>query len=332
VVESSGAAESLVFEITEAEAGQRLDVALAKLGPASRSQVQRWISAGRVLVDGETARRSLPVVVGMIVEATPPPPEVSEVLAEALPLVILHEDDHLLVLDKAAGMVVHPAPGHSSGTLVNGLLHHCRGFSVIGGVERPGIVHRLDRGTSGVMVVAKNDAAHVALSEQFHDHSIERIYRAFVRALPGEDTGRIERPIGRHPRDRKRMSVRTRAGRAAATAWQIEERFPERGLSLLEIRPETGRTHQIRVHLSAAGMPIAGDPVYGRERRPALSAFGRPALHAAVLGFEHPETSQRMRFEAPLPADLAGLLADVRASAADPEAAAEGNRARKGST
>ncbi len=318
MVDSSDATESLVFEVTEAEAGLRLDAALAKLGPASRSQVQRWIDAGRVQVDGETARRASRVATGMILEATPPPPESSEVLAEPLPLLILYEDDDLLVLDKAAGMVVHPAPGHHTGTLVNALLHHFLSSSgslaTIGGVERPGIVHRLDRGTSGVMVVAKNDTAHAALAEQFHDHSIERVYRAFVRALPGEEAGRIDRPIGRHPNDRKRMSVRTRSGRAAVTNWRVETRFPNSGLSLLEIRPETGRTHQIRVHLSAAGLPIAGDPFYGRERRRATTSLQRPALHAAVLGFSHPATSERMRFEAPLPADLAALLADLRAA------------------
>jgi 23S rRNA pseudouridine1911/1915/1917 synthase len=312
VADSSGDAESLVFEVSDAEAGLRLDAALAKLGPVSRSQVQRWIAAGRVLVDGETARGASPVSAGMIVEATPPPIQSSEIVAEALPLAILHEDDDLLVLDKASGMVVHPAPGHHSGTLVNALLHHCRGVASIGGVERPGIVHRLDRGTSGVMVVAKNDAAHTALAEQFHDHSIERVYCAFVRALPGEETGRIERPIGRHPRDRKRMSVRTRAGRRAVTNWRIETRFPSSGMSLLEIRPETGRTHQIRVHLASAGLPIVGDPVYGRARRSVSTSLQRPALHAALLGFKHPASREKLRFEAPLPADLAGLLAEAQ--------------------
>lgn len=305
--------ETLVFEVTDAEAGERLDIALTKLGAASRSQVQRWIAAGRVLVDGEIAARSSKVVSGMILEATPPPPVVLDVLPEALPLSILYEDDDLVVLDKVAGMVVHPGPGHHTGTLVNALLHHCRGLAGIGGVERPGIVHRLDKGTSGVMVVAKNDTSHAALAEQFHDHSILRIYRAFVRALPGASEGRIDRKIGRNTSDRKRMSVRTRVGRPAVTCWRVEERFRASGVSQLEIRPETGRTHQIRVHLSAAGMPIVADPVYGRSRA-SQSSLARPALHAAVLGFSHPRGGERVRFEAPLPPDLKGLLAELRSS------------------
>ena len=308
--EKAGDGQTLVYEVSQGEAGERLDVALSRLGAASRSQVQRWIDAGRVLVDGETARRASKVALGMILEATPPPRQASEVVAEALPLAVLHEDDDLLVLDKAAGMVVHPAPGHATGTLVNALLHHCQGLATIGGVERPGIVHRLDRGTSGVMVVAKNDAAHAALAEQFHDHSIERVYHAIVRATPGQDAGRLDRPIGRHPRDRKRMSVRTRSGREAVTNWCVEERFPRSGAALLELRPETGRTHQIRVHLAAAGLPIWGDAVYGKAKSTATGAptLERPALHAVVLGFRHPTRGETLRFEAPLPADLEALV------------------------
>ena len=306
--------DTLVYEVSESEAGERLDVALSRLGAGSRSQVQRWIDAGRVLVDGETARRASKVSLGTILEATPPLPEASEVVAEDLPLAVLHEDDDLIVLDKAAGMVVHPAPGHATGTLVNALLHHCQGLVTIGGVRRPGIVHRLDRGTSGVMVVAKNDAAHAALAEQFHDHSIERVYRAIVRATPGKDAGRLDRPIGRHPRDRKRMSVRTRSGREAVTNWRVEARFPGSGATLFEVRPETGRTHQIRVHLSAAGLPIWADPVYGKAKvtPPGAPALGRPALHAAVLGFRHPTRGERLRFEAPFPSDLEALLTWLR--------------------
>jgi 23S rRNA pseudouridine1911/1915/1917 synthase len=304
-------AEALVYAVGEAEAGERLDVALSRLGSVSRSQVQRWIDAGRVLVDGEPAGRALKVSLGMTLEARPPLPKASAVLAENLPLTVLHEDDDLLVLDKAAGMVVHPAPGHATGTLVNALLHHCRGLAMIGGVERPGIVHRLDRGTSGVMVVAKNDAAHAALAAQFHDHSIERVYRTIVRATPGEPAGCIDRPIGRHHRDRKRMSVRTRSGREAVTNWRVEKRFPGSGAALLEIRPETGRTHQIRVHLAASGLPIWGDPVYGKAKAVPSEAplLERPALHAAALGFCHPTCGETMRFETSLPADLEALLA-----------------------
>jgi 23S rRNA pseudouridine1911/1915/1917 synthase len=322
------------YELTAPMDGLRLDAALAVLTGVSRAQVQRWISEGCVELDGKPTRASVRVAEGMVVVARPPATEPANIAAEDIPLAVLYEDAHLLVLDKPAGMVVHPAPGHRSGTLVNALLHHCKdlgkdlgkGRAVIGGEERPGIVHRLDRGTSGVMVVAKNDAAHAGLAALFHDHTIERIYTAFVRALPERDEGRVDLEIGRHARDRKRMSVATRKGRAAVTKWCVRERFAASGVSLLEVRPETGRTHQIRVHLSAQGMPIAGDPVYGRARRgraragstraanrhPGEPTLERPALHAAVLGFEHPVSGQRMRFEAPLPEDLRALLAWLR--------------------
>jgi 23S rRNA pseudouridine1911/1915/1917 synthase len=210
---------------------------------------------------------------------------------------------------------------------VNALLHHCRDLAGIGGVLRPGIVHRLDRGTSGVMVVAKTDAAHLSLAAQFHDHSIRRTYHAFVGAAPKLESGRVDRPIGRHPRDRKRMSVATRNGRAARTDWRVKQAFPASGAAWLAVRPETGRTHQIRVHLSSVGMPILGDPVYGHGRRvagrmPAARGLERPALHAAELGFEHPDDGRPLHFEAPLPADLQELLDRLQA--------AEGRQARTG--
>ena len=305
---SSEAVPPLRFVVGEAEAGQRLDRALAELAGISRAQARRWIDDGRVTLGSAVARASRHVAFGDALDARPPEPVASEVVAQDLPLAILHEDADLLVLDKPAGLVVHPAPGHADGTLVNALLHHCRDLSGIGGVLRPGIVHRLDRGTSGVMVVAKRDAAHTALAGQFHDHTIERVYLALVVGTPRADAGRVDRPIGRHPRDRKKMSVHTRSGREAHTAWRVRERFPTSGASWLEIRPETGRTHQIRVHLASAGMPIVGDAVYGRARRRDLR-LARAALHAAVLGFDHPTTGERMRFEAPPPDDLAELLA-----------------------
>jgi len=298
----------LQFVVGESEAGTRLDRALSLLAGIPRAQARRWIDDGRVRLDGRPARASRAVREGARVEAEPPEPVRCEATAEPIPLAVLHEDADLIVVDKPPGLVVHPGPGHPSGTLVNALLHHCRDLSGIGGVLRPGIVHRLDRGTSGVMVVAKNDAAHAALAQQFHDHTIERIYRALVVGLPGADEGRIDRAIGRHPRDRKKMSVRTRSGRPARTRWRVVRRFRVAGLSWLEVRPETGRTHQIRVHLSSAGLPIVGDALYGRaRRRPA--ALGRPALHAAVLGFDHPSSGERMGFEASPAADLADLLA-----------------------
>jgi len=297
----------LHFVVGESEAGQRLDRALSDLAGVPRSQARRWIDQGRVRLEGKVVRASRAVVAGEQVEAEPPDAVASEAAPEDIPLSVLYEDADLIVVDKPAGLVVHPGPGHPSGTLVNALLHHCRDLSGIGGVLRPGIVHRLDRGTSGVMVAAKNDAAHAALAEQFHDHTIERIYRALVVGVPGADEGRSDRPIGRHPRDRKKMSVRTRSGRPARTRWRVERRFRVAGLSWLEVRPETGRTHQIRVHLSAAGLPLVGDPNYGRSRRRAPS-LDRPALHAAVLGFDHPTGGERLRFEAETPPDLADLL------------------------
>jgi 23S rRNA pseudouridine1911/1915/1917 synthase len=251
------------------------------------------------------------VQAGDELEATPPEPVASPLTPEAIPLAVLYEDADVIVIDKPAGQVVHPGPGHAGGTLVNALLHHCGNLAEVGGVLRPGIVHRLDRGTSGVLVVAKCDSAHTSLAQQFHDHSIEREYRALVRGLPGSDAGRVDRPIGRHPRDRKRMSVRSRRGREAHTAWRVLGRFPSSDCSWLSILPETGRTHQIRVHLASAGLPIIGDPVYGRAKR-MLPGLERPALHAQVLGFRHPRSGERLRFEAPLPADLEELLADLR--------------------
>jgi 23S rRNA pseudouridine1911/1915/1917 synthase len=297
----------LKWIIGEDEAGQRVDHALAVLAGTSRSQARRWIESGRVEVEGRVPRASQRMRVGTTLSADPVAPEVSALEPEAIPLDILHEDDDLIVIDKPAGLVVHPAPGHPGGTLVNALLHHCDALAGVGGVLRPGIVHRLDQGTSGVMVAAKNDLAHLSLARQFHDHEIDREYRALVRALPGADSGRVDQPIGRHPRDRKRMSVRSHRGREAHTAWRVIERYPKSRRCWLAIFPETGRTHQIRVHLSAVGLPIVGDPVYGKPKREPLG-LGRPALHARLLGFDHPRSGERMRFEAPLPADLAELL------------------------
>ncbi len=302
------------FGIGAAEANRRVDVALSVLAGISRSQARRWIDAGRVRINERICRASERVALGDALDALPPDPLPSPLTPEAIPLTILFEDEDLIVVDKAAGMVVHPAPGHSGGTLVNALLHHCSDLAGIGGVLRPGIVHRLDRGTSGVLVVAKNDATHAALAEQFRDHSIERVYLGLVRGSPAADSGRADRPIGRHRTDRKRYSVQSASAREAHTAWRVLERFPSAvathpGYAWLEVKPETGRTHQIRVHLAAAGLPVVGDPVYGRNVREKL---GRPALHAAVLGFVHPRTLEFLRFEAPLPPDLALVLRELK--------------------
>ena len=280
-------------------------MALAGLAGRPRSQVRRWLEDKRVCLNGAPCRASQRVALGDVIEADPPPVAAAEPVAEAIPLTVLYEDADVIVIDKPAGLVVHPAPGHPRGTLVNALLHHCGDLAGVGGVLRPGIVHRLDRGTSGVLVAAKHDAAHAGLAAQFHDLTIERVYEAFVRGLPRAESGEIDAPIGRHPRDRKRMSVATRAGRGARTRWQVRERFAAGRVTHLEVRPETGRTHQIRVHLASRGLPLVGDPVYGGgAARKASFGLERPALHAAVLGFTHPTTGRPVRCEAPLPDDL----------------------------
>ena len=249
-----------------------------------------------------------------MLEVDLPEPVRVDLHPEPLALEVLYEDADLIVVDKAAGMVVHPAPGHTRGTLVNALLHHCGDLAGIGGVLRPGIVHRLDQGTSGVMVAAKRDRAHQELAQQFFDHSIGRRYVCLVRGTPRVDDGTIDRPIGRHPRDRKRMSVSTRRGKAARTHFRVEERFPRTALAQLGIRLDTGRTHQIRVHLASIGLPVLADPIYGRSRRGA-SDFGltRPALHAEELRFRHPSTGAAMEFHAPLPPDLETAVRGARA-------------------
>jgi 23S rRNA pseudouridine1911/1915/1917 synthase len=301
------------FLVGEGEDGQRLDTALAGLVGQSRSQVRRWIDDGRVRWNDREVSASQLVAEGDWIDASPPEPIPARAQPEAIPLSVLYEDAAIVVVDKAADMVVHPGPGHPGGTLVNALLHHCGALAAVGGVLRPGIVHRLDRGTSGVMVAAKHDAAHRSLAEQFHAHSIERVYQALVRGIPASDHGRVDAEIARHPRDRKRMTVVKSGGRAARTAWSVARRFPKSARSLLEVRPETGRTHQIRVHLASVGLPIAGDPVYGRGGRDrAEPGLDRPALHARVLGLVHPDSGERMRFEAELPPDFAERLAALK--------------------
>lgn len=299
------------FVVSEEASGERLDTALAELGGVARAQARRWIDAGCVRGETRPARR---VRTGDVLEVDPPEllPLVAE--AEALPLVVLYEDPELIVVDKAAGQVVHPAPGHRGGTLVNALLHHCGDLAGIGGVMRPGIVHRLDKGTSGVLVAAKHDAAHQHLAQQFFEHSVGRRYVCIVRGVPRAEAGHIDTAIGRHPRDRKRMSVSTRRGKAAVTNYRVVERFRGAALAHLEVRPETGRTHQIRVHLASIGLPLLADEIYGSGKRGA-PRFGleRPALHAQTLAFEHPRTGERLQFEASPPGDFAEALRRARA-------------------
>jgi len=301
---------------------QRLDQFLADALPElSRSQIKKLVEDGRVLCDGDTVKAGSKLKGGECVVVEIPPPAPIEAVPEEIPLDILYEDPYLLVLNKPAGLVVHPAPGHSNGTLVNALLHHCRDLSGIGGSLRPGIVHRLDKETSGVMVVTKDDVAHQGLAAQFKEHSISRRYVAFVFGQVQNVTGTIDKPIGRHPQERKKMSGASRSGRRAVTHWQVLKRFDRDRITFLELTLETGRTHQIRVHLSEMNLPVVGDPVYGGQKRsnaiadPVLRSLvqglKRQALHARHLGFRHPVKGEWMEFESPLPADLAEILAHL---------------------
>ena len=304
--------------------GSRLDAFLAALLPdRSRSQLQKLIKEGHVTGPIEGLKASTPVKAGQTFRIDLPEAGPATAVAENLPLNILYEDADVVVIDKAAGMVVHPAAGHSSGTLVNALLHHVDDLSGIGGQMRPGIVHRLDRGTSGVMVVAKNDAAHQELSRQFHDRDVEKEYFALVWGTVHAGK-RIDAPIGRDPGDRQKMSTRARRSRSAVTRVTRAEHF--RGVSLLQIAIATGRTHQIRVHLNAIGHAIVGDPTYGGVRRHvpndvrAVQRLERPFLHAWKLVFTHPTDGRRLEFESPLPADLQSVLDAIREKQSDDEA------------
>jgi len=279
----------------------------------SRAQVQRLIEEGRVTVGKAVAAKSLRVKEGDAITVVVPPPEPLEVLPEPIPLVVLFEDPDLIVIDKPAGLVVHPAAGHTHGTLVNALLHHCTDLAGIGGVLRPGIVHRLDKDTSGVMVATKTDRAHAALTAAFAAKSrgeaggLERTYLAITSPAPPAKTGTLRTLYGRHPIHRKRFSSKVASGKSAVTHWEVVE--PLHDAALVRFRLETGRTHQIRVHAADHGWPLVGDPVYGHKPRDERLAevarkLGRQALHAATLSFEHPVTGDRLSFESPLPEDM----------------------------
>lgn len=313
-------ATTYTVPVPEHKAGTRLDRLLAQALPElSRTRIKALILEGRVTRSRDGASVLDPAgkaEAGGGYVVTVPPPAPADPAAESLPLVVVYEDEHLLVIDKPAGMVVHPAPGSPAGTLVNALLAHCRGsLSGIGGVGRPGIVHRLDKDTSGLMVVAKNDAAHRGLAAQFAEHTLERAYRAVVWGVPRPGEGEIEGNIGRDPRNRKKMAVVAAGGKPALTRYRLLR--PVGTLAgLVECRLATGRTHQIRVHLASIGHPVVGDPLYGtvRARRAAGAAvtavgagFRRQALHAFVIGFWHPIMLKWLRFESELPNDIKDL-------------------------
>jgi 23S rRNA pseudouridine1911/1915/1917 synthase len=306
--------------------GSRLDSFLTALLPdRSRSQLQRLIKEGHVTGPVKDLRPSTPVRAGQEYAIDIPAPSTATPQPEALPLRIVFEDPDVVVLDKPAGMVVHPAAGHSSGTLVNALLHHVKDLSGIGGELRPGIVHRLDRGTSGLMVVAKHDRAHQELSRQFRDREVEKEYAALVWGVVHAGR-RIDAPIGRDDKDRQKMSTRARRARSAVTRVTWARHF--RGVSLLKVAIHTGRTHQIRVHLAAIGHPIVGDATYGgvhrrvpHDLRPVMR-LERPFLHAMRLSFTHPSDGRRVDFDSPLPPDLESVVDEIEANQ-EPEPPAE---------
>jgi 23S rRNA pseudouridine1911/1915/1917 synthase len=309
-------AERVVLVVPPASAGMRLDRLVATLPQvATRSRAKQLVDLGLVRVDGDVRKTAYQVRGGAEVVVEIPPPEPSSVEPEPLPLRVLYEDAHVLAIDKPAGLVVHPAPGARRGTLVNALVHRMGALAGVGDPERPGIVHRLDRDTSGVLLVARTPAALEGLARQFRARSIEKRYVAIVRGALRPPSGTVDRPIGRHPRERKRMSVRSRRGRAAVTRWTVLERLP--GATLVQLRPETGRTHQLRVHLAALGHPILGDRVYGARRtaRPGEPTCARQALHAAEIAFAHPASGERIVVRAPLPPDLETTLAALRQAA-----------------
>ncbi len=312
--------------VGEDRAGERVDAAIAAMVPAlSRAVVQRLIDDGHVALNAQPVRKpGQRVKAGDAIEVEVPAPEPIELVPEPIPLAIAYEDADLLVVDKPAGLVVHPAAGHTRGTLVNAVLHHCRDLGGIGGALRPGIVHRLDKDTSGVMVVAKTERAHAALTAAFAAKSrgapvagegIVREYLGITAPPPPSPAGTLRTFHNRHPSDRRRFSSRVVWGKSAVTHWQVVEPLAEAGAAVVRFRLETGRTHQIRVHASDHGWPLLGDPLYGKPPqglRAIAERLGRQALHAAVLAFDHPATGERLRFESPLPADLQAALAALR--------------------
>jgi 23S rRNA pseudouridine1911/1915/1917 synthase len=305
------------INVTERESGKRLDQFLSGTHlNLSRSRAKNLVEKQLIFLNQRPTKPSAHVKTGDMVSGFLPEAKPLSLKPEPLPLTILYEDPSVIVVDKPSGMVVHPAYGNPSGTLVNALLYHCKDLDGINGVLRPGIVHRLDKDTSGVMVVAKEDQAFHHLTKQFKNRTVEKVYWAIVYGKLGPSEGLIDSAIGRHPSERKRMSTRTKKGRAAVTRWKKVEEFD--GCTLLEISPQTGRTHQIRVHLSSIGHPVLGDPLYGRKGRPGairdpvlkecVKRINRQALHAQRLKFTHPRTEERVQFVAPTPEDMKEAL------------------------
>ncbi|WP_378952090.1 RluA family pseudouridine synthase [Pelosinus sp. sgz500959] len=297
------------FQVSECEKGERIDVFLAKgMKEISRSNIQRMVTNGQVTVNDKTVKTNYKVKVDDQIVVSIPEPQSLELMAEDIPLDVVYEDDDIIVINKARGMVVHPATGNYSGTLVNALLEHCDDLSGINGVARPGIVHRLDKDTSGVMIAAKTDRAHVNLAEQIKEHTASRRYLTIVHGNIKEEQGVIKGPIGRHPSDRKKMAVTFTNSKEAITNFRIVERFG--AYTLVECKLLTGRTHQIRVHMAYIGHPVVGDPKYGPERGH-FSIEGQ-ALHSAELTIKHPVTGESMVFTAALPEDMEKILMELK--------------------
>ena len=304
--------ETFVLLPDPTQAGLRLDryisEALAAETTLTRSMLQRLCADGCVQVNGRAENKNYKIKPGDRIEVAVPPPKELAVLPQDIPLAIVYEDTHLLVVDKPKGMVVHPAAGNEDGTLVNALLHHCRGgLSGIGGVMRPGIVHRIDKDTSGLLVVAKTDLAHQALSESVREHDFTRKYQAIVYGHIKDEVGIVDAPIGRHPTDRKKMAVTDKHARHAISHYRVIDYLEGNSrFTHVEVQLETGRTHQIRVHMASIGHPVAGDPVYGPKK--VITSLDGQCLHAGVLGFVHPATGDYLEFESPLPAYFTEFL------------------------
>lgn len=300
--------EREILIITENEAGQRADVVLAAMLELTRSNMQKLLDEGRAVKGTKVIKSNYKVKLGDEIIVTLPEPQPLDVQPENIPLDIIYEDEDVVVVNKARGMVVHPAAGNYSGTLVNALLYHCKNLSGINGVIRPGIVHRLDKDTSGIMICAKNDAAHVSLSEQIQSKTAQRTYLAVVRGNIKTDSGVIETQISRDKDDRKKMAVVKEGGRNAITEYEVVERFGK--YTIVKCKLKTGRTHQIRVHMEYLGYPLVGDPKYSPMKTP-FSINGQ-ALHSLTLAFDHPRTGERMEFEAKLPEDLHKIVTRLR--------------------
>ena len=298
----------ILLKAAEESKNQRLDAFLASsLDELTRSQATRLIESGAVTVNGKAVSKSYKLTGGEDIAVTLPAPEPVKAVAQDIPLDVVYEDADVIVVNKPSGMVVHPAPGHADGTLVNALLHHCAGsLSGVGGALRPGIVHRIDRDTSGLIIAAKNDAAHRFLSAQLADHTLARTYECIVVGTLREDSGMVDAPIARHPTDRKRMAV-VQGGRPAVTHWEVIARYP--GFTHVRCRLETGRTHQIRVHMAYLGHPILGDTVYGAKKE--VAGLTGQCLHAVGLRFLHPRTHEAVELSCPLPEEFTGMLQKI---------------------